>query len=749
RAGRGRAVAGRGGGSGGAMAGMAAAVAKERAAAAGAGRHGRAVPYLGQDFGALRQECLQEGRLFQDPSFPAGPTALGYRELGPSSYKTQGVVWRRPTELCSSPQFIAGGATRTDICQGALGDCWLLAAIASLTLNEEILARVVPKDQSFQDKYAGIFHFQFWQYGEWVDVVVDDRLPTKNGELLFVHSAEGSEFWSALLEKAYAKLNGSYESLSGGTTTEGFEDFTGGIAEWYELQKAPPNLFKIIQKALQKGSLLGCSIDITSAAETEAVTSQKLVKGHAYSVTGAEEVNFRGTVQKLIRIRNPWGEVEWTGKWNDNCPNWSGVDPEVRERLTRRHEDGEFWQVPLGDVVCGIASHRMAFNDFLRHYSRLEICNLTPDTLASDRYKKWSLLKLDGNWRRGATAGGCRNYPNTFWTNPQYLIKLEEEDEDPDDPERGCTFLIGLIQKHRRKQRKMGEDMHTIGFAIYEASKAVQVPPEFSGQTNIHLSKNFFLTNKAREKSNTFINLREVLNRFKLPAGEYIVVPSTFEPNKNGDFCLRVFSEKNANSTVIDDEIEANFEETEISEDDIEPSFKKLFGQLAGSDAEISAFELRNILNKVIAKRQDIKSDGFSIETCKIMVDLLDVSFKAVPRRYSACAGADQLLPLQDSLNSKKNDGSGKLGLKEFHTLWTKIQKYQKIYREIDVDRSGTMNSYEMRRALEAAGFKLNCQLHQIIVARFADEDLIIDFDNFVRCLIRLETLFSEYTPNN
>lgn len=63
------------------------------------------------------------------------------------------------------------------------------------------------------------------------------------------------------------------------------------------------------------------------------------------------------------------------------------------------------------------------------------------------------------------------HFTDTFWTNPQYLIKLEEEDEDPDDPEGGCTFLIGLIQKHRRKQRKMGEDMHTIGFAIYEASK--------------------------------------------------------------------------------------------------------------------------------------------------------------------------------------------------------------------------------------------------------------------------------------
>lgn len=51
--------------------------------------------------------------------------------------------------------------------------------------------------------------------------------------------------------------------------------------------------------------------------------------------------------------------------------------------------------------------------------------------------------------------------------------------------------------------------------------------------------------------------------------------------------------------------------------------------------------------------------------------------------------------------------------------------------------------------ALHFSGFKLNCQLHQVIVARFADEDLVIDFDNFVRCLIRLETLFSEYMLSN
>nr|XP_036878593.1 calpain-2 catalytic subunit [Manis javanica] len=749
------------------MAGIAARLLRDREAAEGLGSHERAIKYLNEDYEALRAECLEAGALFQDPSFPAAPSSLGFKELGPYSSKTQGIEWKRPTEICDDPQFIVGGATRTDICQGALGDCWLLAAIASLTLNEEILARVVPLNQSFQEDYAGIFHFQFWQYGEWLEVVVDDRLPTKNGELLFVHSAEGSEFWSALLEKAYAKINGCYEALSGGATTEGFEDFTGGIAEWYELRKAPPNLFQIIQKALQKGSLLGCSIDITSAADSEAVTFQKLVKGHAYSVTGAEEVESRGSLQKLVRIRNPWGEVEWTGRWNDNCPNWNTIDPEVRERLTRRHEDGEFW---------------MSFSDFLRHYSRLEICNLTPDTLTSDSYKKWKLTKMDGSWRRGSTAGGCRNYPNTFWMNPQYLVKLEEEDEDQENGESGCTFLVGLIQKHRRRQRKMGEDMHTIGFGIYE------VPEEMTGQTSVHLSKNFFLTHRARERSDTFINLREVLNRFKLPPGEYILVPSTFEPNKDGDFCIRVFSEKKADYQIVDDEIEADLEEIDISEDDIDDGFRRLFVQLAGevrvpkisgwegqvqpghgclppqfeedrmvsppklpgtnevtgssdvpskphclstdeSDRRLlcwrvqtGRFRCANSAGQGCSRSfpsrlfchlgQDIKSDGFSIETCKIMVDMLD------------------------------SDGSGKLGLREFHILWMKIQKYQKIYREIDVDRSGTMNSYEMRKALEEAGFKLPCQLHQIIVARFADDQLIIDFDNFVRCLVRLETLF-------
>ncbi|XP_062244253.1 calpain 2, (m/II) large subunit, like [Platichthys flesus] len=677
------------------MAGIASALQQRRDLEQGIGTHDRAVKYLNQDYEALRQQCFESGHLFQDESFPALPSSLGFKELGAGSYKTRGVTWKRPTELTSDPEFIVSGASRTDICQGALGDCWLLAAIASLTLNQEVLARVVPHGQSFQEgEYAGIFHFQFWQYGDWVDVVIDDRLPVKEDELLFVHSAEGREFWSALLEKAYAKVNGCYEALSGGATTEGFEDFTGGIAEVHDLNRPDPHLFHIIQKALDRGSLLGCSIDITSSSDSEAVTSQKLVKGHAYSLTGAAEVEYRGDKEKLIRVRNPWGQVEWTGAWSDDSMNWRYISDEDRERLSHRSEDGEFW---------------MSFTDFLRHYSRVEICNLTPDALSDEGVSKWALSKFEGSWRRGSTAGGCRNFPDTFWTNPQFVIKLDEEDDDPEDGEAGCSFVVGLIQKNRRCKRKMGEDMHTIGFAIYE------VPDEFSGQRTVHLNKNFFLRHASAARSETFINLREVCSRFCLPPGEYLIIPSTFDANLNGDFHVRVFSEKQAEFQELDDPIESRVKKVELDEDDVDNRFRSLFGQLAGEDCEISAFELMKILNKVVTKRSDIQTSGFSITTCRNMVNLLD------------------------------KDGSGKLGLVEFKILWTKIENFLSIYREKDVDQTGTISSTEMRLAVEEAGFSLNNPLHQVLVARYSEQDLTIDFDNFVSCLVRLETMFDTF----
>lgn len=58
------------------------------------------------------------------------------------------------------------------------------------------------------------------------------------------------------------RLHGSYESLKGGSTMEAMEDFTGGVGENYETKNCPDNLFSIMKKALDRGSMMGCSIDV-------------------------------------------------------------------------------------------------------------------------------------------------------------------------------------------------------------------------------------------------------------------------------------------------------------------------------------------------------------------------------------------------------------------------------------------------------------------------------------------------------
>ena len=64
---------------------------------------------------------------------------------------------------------------------------------------------------------------------------------------MYMHSKDEGEYWSPLLEKAYAKLHGSYSALKGGTTCEAMEDFTGGLTEYYDIQSAetPPNLYQV------------------------------------------------------------------------------------------------------------------------------------------------------------------------------------------------------------------------------------------------------------------------------------------------------------------------------------------------------------------------------------------------------------------------------------------------------------------------------------------------------------------------
>ncbi|XP_069741148.1 calpain-9 [Narcine bancroftii] len=639
----------------------------------------------------LQNQCLREGVLYEDPEFPADESTLFFNEKPPVNFE-----WKRPKEISSNPKFIVGGATRTDICQGDLGDCWFLAAVASLTLNEKMLYQVVPPDQTFDRNYAGIFHFRFWQYNEWVDVVIDDRLPTFRNRLVFLHSASNDEFWSALLEKAYAKLYGSYESLKGGNTLEAMEDFTGGMGEVFNLNEAPPNLFTLIKKALNRNCMLGCSIDITSVAETEARTQTGLIKGHAYSITGVDQVNYRGRPVLMIRVRNPWGQVEWNGPWSDDSPEWKAVDATDYRRLNViSKDDGEFW---------------MAFDDFKRHFSKVEVCNLTPDSLSNNTSHKWDVTCFEGIWIKGCTAGGCRNFLETFWINPQYKIKLLEEDEEQEDGKNECTVVVALMQKNRRKLRKEGAVLQTIGFAIYQAESGVD-----------HLPKEFFRFHASQAKSKTYINMREICGRFKLPPGEYVIIPTTFQPEEEADFLIRIFSEKQIKSTELGDKIGADLPEppnpkrTPQEESEEEKQFRAVFEHISGKDLIINAYELQNILFNVFSKQMNMGIENFDIETCRSIVSLYN------------------------------KDEIGGLGFEEFKIFWKRLIIWKNAFLRCDYDKSGMISAHKLRSAVKNVGFHLNNQLLQILVIRYADAYLQIDFDSFLRCMVRLETAFRSF----
>lgn len=131
--------------------------------------------------------------------------------------------------------------------------------------------------------------FRFWTFGRWVEIVIDDRLPCNSrGQLLFMQSQDKSEFWSCLLEKAYAKFHGSYESLSGGIASEAMQDFSGGIIEMIDIQETQWNnvnnqseLFSVMSKAQDRASLMTCALHVRqkfAKKKSENVLLAKIIK---------------------------------------------------------------------------------------------------------------------------------------------------------------------------------------------------------------------------------------------------------------------------------------------------------------------------------------------------------------------------------------------------------------------------------------------------------------------------------------
>lgn len=430
------------------------------------------------------------------------------------------VVWKRPQDLSERPRLISHGTSRHDMKQGQLNDCWFLSTLSAIAEKSQLMNKILPShNYTFGTaEYTGIIHCRFWQFGSWVDVLIDDLLPSVDGDILFAHSSDPNEFWVSLVEKAYAKLNKSYEALEFGFEADAFTDLTGGLAEWYNPADLQDKDFYLIRAAFQNGAIIGClSMDRHGRQEKD---KKGMVPNHSYVITGVEEVPYRHQSARLVRVRNPWGDTEWQGAWSDGSEDWDYVPDVIKEELElTSKDDGEFW---------------MSFDDFRRQYCNMIICNLAPDfdhDGISDK-AECQIMTRD-EWQQDFNAGGWLEC-DSFYKNPQYLISLHPDASVQRRYNGRLPLIVSLMQIYRRYQKLEGEELYAIGFEIFQLTESLET---LAG-------KMFFDTTDPLmpENEETYAEYRETSGRFFLDPGHYLLVPSTQIPGKSREYILRLYS---------------------------------------------------------------------------------------------------------------------------------------------------------------------------------------------------------------
>ncbi|KAF2258690.1 cysteine proteinase [Lojkania enalia] len=273
--------------------------------------------------------------------------------------------------IFEKPSFTVDGYSSSDVRQGANGDCWFLAAVATICSDPQLMDKVCVE----RDEECGVYGFVFYRDGEWIHTVVDDNLylaakdfdalgdtydpngtkekkyrknkQTGSDALYFASCVDPNETWLPLLEKAYAKVHGDYDAISGGISGEAVEDLTGGVTT-----KVLTN--RILSKERLWKELLEVNKQFLFSASSpgdygdDTMARRGLALSHAYSVIKAvEEEDEEGKKHRLVLIRNPWGERirgeigEWNGAWSDGSKEWT---PYWMKKLDYRFgDDGLFW----------------------------------------------------------------------------------------------------------------------------------------------------------------------------------------------------------------------------------------------------------------------------------------------------------------------------------------------------------------------------------------------------------------------
>lgn len=244
---------------------------------------------------------------YTDTHFKADSISLGQIKAHHSEIR-----WIRLPELLkkdakhSRPVLFDETITATDVCQGALGDCWLLAAFATLCENKTFIQNCfVTRAYNPLGKYVVRLYNQTTK--KFYHVTIDDFIPCDaSGRPLFTQF-NGHEMWPLLLEKAYAKSKGSYAAIEGGHAINALVELTGYCGDTFVVPFDDATFAKL-QKCINKGCLLAAGSRGTDTTLTDGRGKLKgtIVGGHAYSILDIKTPMLTTQNIRLLKIRNPW-----------------------------------------------------------------------------------------------------------------------------------------------------------------------------------------------------------------------------------------------------------------------------------------------------------------------------------------------------------------------------------------------------------------------------------------------------------
>ncbi|XP_030713877.1 calpain-14 [Globicephala melas] len=385
----------------------------------------------------------------------------------------------------------------------------------------------------------------------------------------------------------------------------------------------------------------------------------------------------------LVKLRNPWGRVEWKGDWSDSSSMWELLSLKEKILLLRKDDDAEFW---------------MTLQDFKAHFILLVICKLSPGLLSQEVVQKWSYTMLEGRWEKGTTAGGPTKSPrDTFWKNPKFLLSVWRPQEGRRF-QMPCSVLVSLLRKPRHRHRNKKPHL-AIGFYLFRMSKG------YDDQRRS--SPKLFWENAPLNWPETFLREKEVSRELWLEPGTYVTVPCTSESRQESEFVLRAFSRKcvfyeiGRNSSVVFPKVNrrANGGQDEF------------FTQLFEKHPEINAVQLQKILNHMPWAGLRSEQPLFSLEACQGILALLDLN------------------------------ASGTVSIQEFGDPWKQLMLYQEVFHKQGTNCSGCLNWAQLRAAMRDTGIALSDDVCQLMLIRYGSPDLQMAFVSSVRLMLHVENM--------